>query len=112
LYSELFDIVAEELRRQGHIIEAHEAYSGRRYDDPTQGPTGLMVGIIGAVAQAMQGREYSPNDPERQIGDDIVAGVYVQNKDDGFTEVLRTIFDLLGPSAGMEFLNSMCRNQK
>ena len=38
--------VAGELRSRGQIIEAHEAHSGRRYDDPEQGPTGPMAGIL------------------------------------------------------------------
>ena len=29
--------VAGELRKQNKIIEAHEAFSGKRYDDPDQG---------------------------------------------------------------------------
>ena len=74
--------VAGVLKKKGSIIEAHEAFSGRRYDDEEQGATGPMAGIFGAVAQAMQGREYSPSDPERQIGDDIAAGVLAQRGED------------------------------
>lgn len=104
--------VAGELRRQGQLIEAHEAFSGRRYDDPAQGTTGPMAGIFGAVAQAMQGREYSPHDSERQIGDDIAAGVYVQNKNDSTERLLGAIFGVLGPSAGMDLIDSMHRKDK
>ena len=98
--------VTGELRAQGQIIEAHEAYSGRRYDDPDQGPTGPMTGIFGAVAQAMQGREYSPHDPERQIGDDIAAGVVSRAGKDHTKRALGAIFDDLGPEAGMDFINA------
>jgi len=99
--------VAGVLRQKGSIIEAHEAFSGRRYDDPEQGPTGPMAGIFGAVAQAMQGREYSPNDPERQIGDDIAAGVLVQRGEDPTKSALATIFGALGPSAGMDLIEGL-----
>lgn len=73
--------VAGLLRKQGHIIEAHEAFSGRLYDDPEQSLTGPMAGIIGVIAQAKAGREYSPDDPERQIGDDIASGVLAQSRE-------------------------------
>ena len=103
--------VAGELRRQGRLIEAHEAYSGRRHDDPSQGPAGPMAGIFGAVTQAMQGRDYSPHDSERQIGHDITAGVVVRHgrKADS---ALGAIFELLGPEAGMDLINVMYRNKK
>lgn len=99
--------VAGELRRQGKIIEAHEAFSGRRYDDPEQGQTGPMSGIFGAVAQAMQGIQYSPHDPERQISDDIAAGVVVRHGRDPADNALAAIFGLLGPSAGMDLIDAM-----
>jgi hypothetical protein len=60
--------VALELRRDGHIIEAHEAESGHLYDDP-QGDA--VTGIMGAVAQTMQGRSYSGD----RINNDYAAGV-------------------------------------
>ena len=104
--------VAGELRKKGNIIEAHEAYSGRRYDDPEQGPTGPMAGIFGAVAQAMQGREYSPHDRERQIGDDIAAGVVAQAGEDPAKAALRAIFDALGPGAGMDLIEGMRGSDK
>ncbi len=104
--------VAGELRKQSKIIEAHEAFSGRRYDDPEQESTGPMAGISGAVAQIMQEREYSPRDPNRQIGDDIAAGVLVQNGDNSTKEVLGAIFGLLGTSAGMDVLNAVSKNKK
>jgi len=47
--------VVGELRARGNFIEAHEAYSGRLYDDPEQGPTGPMAGISGALVQALYG---------------------------------------------------------
>ena len=99
--------VAGVLRKEGSIIEAHEVFSGRRYDDPDQGPTGPMAGIFGAVAQAMQGREYSPTDPERQIGDDIAAGLLVQRREDSTESALTAIFGVLGPRTGMDFIEAM-----
>jgi len=67
--------VAGRLRDMGHIIEAHEAQTNMLYDDPSGDP---MTGIMGAVAQAMQGRDYHVSG-ENQIGCDIAAGHYVKN---------------------------------
>lgn len=104
--------VAGELRSQGHLIEAHEASSGRRYDDPEQSNiNGPMTGIFGALAKALKGVEYSPNDPERQIGDDICAGILVQHqrKDDG----LENIFKVFGVEGGMDIIEALSgRNKK
>ena len=101
--------VAGELRKQGKIIEAHEVASGRRWNDPDQGPTGPMAGIFGAVAQAMQGIEYSPDDPEQQIGDDIAAGVVAMAPKDNSGEAIMALFDLVGPEAGMDVLETFSR---
>lgn len=62
--------VAGELRDQGHLMEAHEAYNNCLYDDPNGN---AMTGIIGAIAQQMQGINYG-SAGNRQIGDDIAAG--------------------------------------
>ena len=70
--------VSGALRAAGHIIEAHEAYRDALYNDPD---SGCMDGIIGAVAQIMQGVDYH-SDGEHQVGDDIAAGLYVQHKHD------------------------------
>ena len=99
--------VAGILREKGKIIEAHEAFSGRRYDDPNQGPSGPMSGIMGAMAKALHKVEYHPGDPERQIGDDIAAGVVTRFKDDSEEKSLAAIFDLLGPSDGMDTIEAM-----
>lgn len=65
--------VSGELRAKNKIIEAHEAYSDKPYDsDPL-----TMLGILGGVAEEMHGR-HAP-DPERQIGDDIAAGMIVND---------------------------------
>lgn len=64
------------LRGQGHIIEAHEAYQNALYDQDEN----AMTGIFGAVAQALNGKDYSPDDPQRQVGDDIAAGVVASSK--------------------------------
>jgi len=97
--------VAGELRGKKHLIEAHEAFSGRRYDDPDQGVNGPMTGLMGAIVKAQQGVEYSPNDPERQIGDDLAAGIIVRFKDDT-AENLKAIFNMFGPEAGMDILET------
>lgn len=68
--------VAGRLRDMGHIIEAHEAQQNSLYDDPDGG---AMTGIIGAVAQALHGRNYGSTG-SRQIGDDIAVGTIVQHE--------------------------------
>ena len=55
----------------------------------------------------MQGREYSPNDPERQIGDDIAAGVLAQRGEDPAKSALAAIFGALGPAAGMDLIEGL-----
>ncbi len=57
----------------GKIIEAHEAYQDKRYEDSDS----VMTGITGAVAQAFQGVDYGSHG-ERQVGDDIAAGILAQ----------------------------------
>ncbi|MEK6927515.1 MAG: hypothetical protein AABX11_03720 [Nanoarchaeota archaeon] len=103
---------AGELRRRGNYLEAHEANSGRLYDDPEQGLAGPMAGIFGVVAQAMQGREYSPHDSERQIGDDIITGVVVRAGRDEGERALATIFGALGPKLGMDFIEATRKDRK
>jgi len=97
--------VSGELRKQGKPIEAHEAFSGRLYDDPNQGNWGPMTGIFGAVAKAVQGVEYSPNDYERQIGDDLCAGQLVKSKrnDRG----LINIVGILGPDGAIDIIEKL-----
>jgi hypothetical protein len=65
--------VAGALRDQGKVIEAHEAQQDARYEDNDD----VMTGIMGAVAQAMQGRNYGRRG-ESQVGDDIAAGTCVR----------------------------------
>ena len=44
-----------------------------------------MTGIIGAVAQIDQGRDYGAKDGYRQVGNDIVAGVVASNPNQEMT---------------------------
>ena len=67
--------VATELRQQDHVIAAHEAYHNSYWDTGDPAGENVMTGIIGAVAQAMQGTHYR-GDP---IGNDIAAGVVTQH---------------------------------
>jgi hypothetical protein len=100
--------VAGVLRRNGFFIEAHEVRSGRRCDDPQQDDlTGPMAGIIGAMAQIVRGREYSPNDPERQVGDDIVMGGLIQGRRGSAESAMEEIFEMLGPEAGMSIVGAL-----
>ena len=82
--------VAGKLREMGHLIEAHEAFQDERYEESGD----VMTGIIGAVAQAMQGVDYGhKQDGERQIGDDFAAGVVVQapKRDDSLVLLLAAL---------------------
>ena len=67
--------VAGVLRGRGHVIEAHEAYQNARYDQSDD----VMSGLMGVVAQALTGGDRSPNNPERQIGDDIASGIIARS---------------------------------
>ncbi len=62
--------VSGKLRDAGKIIEAHEAYQDKRYEDSDS----VVTGITGALAQAFQGVNYDSHG-ERQVGDDIAAGI-------------------------------------
>lgn len=83
------DRVANELRAMGHPIEAHEAFSNCLYDDPG---SDAMTGIIGFVAQAIQGTSYSGN----QIANDIVSGVVAQKPQDQLADALIMMLALMG----------------
>lgn len=64
--------ISAELREKGYIIEAHEAHCNQLYnDDDAFSP---IVGIIGAVSQAMKGKDYHSRG-SGQVGDDITSGV-------------------------------------
>ena len=65
--------VAGELRDKGEIIYAHEAAADAYYDQSDD----AMTGIFGAVAQAMQGRDYHVSGIA-QIDTDFAAGKVVQ----------------------------------
>ena len=69
--------VAGVLRDKGHIIEAHEAYQDERYESSDN----VMAGVMGAVAQAFQGVDYGSRG-NRQIGDDIAAGIITQHPEE------------------------------
>jgi len=103
--------VAGELRGKGKLIEAHEAQSGRRYDDPEQGALGPMTGIMGALNLALSKRNFS-SDPERMVGDDIAAGAITRYEDTSGREAIAKIFDLMGPEAGMDILEASLKGRK
>ena len=69
--------VSGELRAKGKIIEAHESFQNARWDDPQHGKS-VLDGITGGCALALSAPAW-PQDPERQIGDDICAGVLVDH---------------------------------
>ena len=65
--------VAGALRDMGKIIEAHEAQQDARYEDSED----VQTGIMGAMAQVMQGRDYGQRGAG-QVGNDIAAGTFVR----------------------------------
>lgn len=72
--------VAGKLRDMGKIIEAHEAQHDERYENSEK----VMTGVIGAMAQTLQGVDYGSSG-ERQIGDDIAAGTIAQDLESDLT---------------------------
>lgn len=62
------------LRDRGQIIEAHEAYADKRYEDSDD----VMTGVIGAIAQALHGTNYGSHGA-RQLDDDFAVGTLMQN---------------------------------
>lgn len=88
--------VSGEIRKKGHIIEAHEAMQNKLYNDPDGGD--VMGGIFGAVAQAMQGNPYGKLDGEQQVGTDIAAGIVAKQpkrsgSDDAMLMLLMAMMD-------------------
>lgn len=73
------------LRRNGHIIEAHEVASGKRWDQDKH----TALGIVGAVSKARQGKEY----PVDELGTDYAAGVLATTpqENDGLGEALNAL---------------------
>lgn len=66
--------VADVLRANRMIVDAHEAYSNKYHDEATQdGELSAMTGTLGACALALGGHE------RPSVGDDIVAGLYTEN---------------------------------
>lgn len=65
--------VAGILRDAGKIIEAHEALNNELFDQSDD----VMAGLLGAAAQALQGKDYGVKG-EDQVGIDFAAGVISQ----------------------------------
>lgn len=74
--------VAGILRDNGLIVEAHEVTQDARWDDPDKGDS-VMDGILGAMAQSLQGVDYNVSG-DSQVGADIAAGIFMKSpkKDD------------------------------
>ena len=75
--TEFKDRVSGALRDMGHIIEAHEAFHNQLYDEVSEGEPGPMVGILGAMAQQMHGKNYGRRGVS-QVGDDVAVGMVVE----------------------------------
>lgn len=74
--SEFKHRVAGRLRDMGKVILAHEAQRNERIEDSRD----VMVGVQGAIAQAIQGVNYNVSG-EMQVGVDICAGeIAMDNK--------------------------------
>ena len=87
------DRVSGALRATGNIIEAHEAFNNSLYDDPDGD---AMTGIMGAVAQALQGRNYGAKTGSQQVGDDIASGIVSQSPKDDSAGLFGLLAILLG----------------
>lgn len=63
--------VFDELRSNGHLIEAHEALNNALHDDPEGG---VFIGLTGEVVQVMRGDEPSAlGGKEPQTLDEMLA---------------------------------------
>lgn len=71
--------VAGALRAAGKIIEAHEAQQNARWDAKGRAGESVQDGIMGALAQALQGNPYGNLEGVSQVGADIAAGVLVRD---------------------------------
>lgn len=67
--------VSGALRDAGHIIEAHEVHTNKRYDEEG---SSAMDGILGAVAMALRGVDYGRKG-SALVGDEIAAGIVKQS---------------------------------
>ncbi len=104
-FKQFQDRVAIELRRQGQIIEAHEVFSGKRWDDENQNPlTGPLAGTIGAIINEGRSKTLHQDDPFRQIGDEIALGATAIAPENPLHKVIRQTFDALGPELGAQLL--------
>lgn len=83
--------VAGELRDMGKIIEAHEAQRDERIEQSDD----VMSGVMGAVAQVLQGVNYRVSG-EQQVGCDIAAGAIVQNPQPEMSVGMALLAMLLG----------------
>ena len=87
--------IAGNLRDMGHIIEAHEAQQDARWDDESRGGD-VTAGIMGAMAQALHGRDYHVRG-EQQVGCDYAAGMYIRHKKpDPSPEAMMMMLTLFG----------------
>lgn len=70
--------IAGALRDMGKLIEAHEALHNARYDSGSDNGVAI-TGVMGAIAQALQGINYGVSG-RPQVECDHVAGEYLQKK--------------------------------
>jgi hypothetical protein len=89
--------VAGRLREMGHIVEAHEIVTGKRFDEAGGGQ--VMTGLTGALAMAFQDRQYS-HEGRRMLGDDFAAGTIAQDGRPKMTpEMALLMVEMLGRRA-------------
>lgn len=83
------------LRDGGFTIEAHECYTGKRWDDPSAAmgdPGAPMTGLMGAVLMDFHGLNFGTTG-ERRIADEMMVGYLQIHKGD--SEIERMI-DAIG----------------
>jgi hypothetical protein len=64
-----------------------------------------MTGLLGAMAKASQGIEFSPGNYENQIGDDLAAGQLVRHQRDD--RGLVNLIDMLGPDGAIDIMGKL-----
>ena len=68
------DRISAWLKDRNKVIEAHEALSGRRYDD---GHGDVQCGLMGLVGMLLGGVDYMPRSSLHALGDEIAAGMHM-----------------------------------
>jgi len=104
--SEFRDRISGQLRDMGRIIEAHEAWQGKYYDEGTE----VISALIGNLAQQMQGVNYNVKDGPG-VGMDIAAGMLIDGrKESNLPDFLMKLLTQ-DPEATLNLLTALGQDQ-